>query len=127
MQHVLKVDPEHSLFIVETQGDATVEGILAFLDDIIAHPAWRSGLPILLDHRGLGLHNISAKGVEQVSDYFTSISDVLGDGKLAMVMNRDVDFGIARAWENITMDRTSMRTYVFRGLDEARAWVLLED
>lgn len=124
MHHILKVDPDHSLFIVETEGDATVEGICAFLDDIVAHPAWRPGMSILLDHRRLSLHNISAKEVEQVSDYFTGISDSLGNGKIALVMNRDVDFGVARAWENMTIDRTSMRPYVFRTLEECQAWVI---
>lgn len=127
MQHILKIDPDLDLFIVETEGDGTVQGIIAFLDDIISHPSWRPGRFVLLDHRRLTLDKISHQGVEQVSDYFASISDDLGNGKIALVMNRDVDFGITRAWENMTMDRTSMRTHVCRSLEQARAWLLEQD
>lgn len=123
MQHRVEADPGEDLIMVTTAGDATVEGIRAFLDDIISHPAWRPGMSILLDHRNLNLSHIKQKGVEQVSDYFASISQALGDGKIALVMNKAVDFGITRAWEIITQDRTNMQIHVFRDLDPARLWI----
>jgi hypothetical protein len=123
MQHRLEADPGKDLIMVTTDGDATVEGICAFLDDIISHPAWRPGMCILLDHRKLNLSPINQKGVEQVSDYFASISEALGNGKIALVMNKAVDFGITRSWEIITQDRTNMQIHVFRELDPARLWI----
>ena len=126
MQHTLKVNPEHNLLLLETQGEGTAKGIIAFLDDIIAHPIWHPGMSVLMDHRRLSLDKLSYEGIQQVSDYFASISDDLGNGKFAAVMNREVDFGITRAWQNMTMDRTSIQTFICRSMDEARAW-LLED
>ncbi len=123
MKHKLNADVSEDLMLLVTKGDATVEGITAFLDDIIAHPNWQPGMSILLDHRLLNLSPITTLGVEQISDYFTEISDALGGGKLAMVMNKDVDFGITRAWEIITQDRTQMQLHVFRTLDDAQAWI----
>ena len=38
-------------------------------------------------------------------------------------MNREVDFGIARAWENITQDDVDIKIYVFREMEEAIAWL----
>lgn len=123
MQHKLETDPFHKIFMVTTDGDATVEGIFAFLDDIISHPQWRPGMSVLLDHRRLDLSPITPRGIEQVSDYFAGISDALGNGKLAMVMNKEVDFGIARASEIITQDRTQMQLRVFRFVEDAWAWL----
>lgn len=127
MRHRLQVDEATGLFVVTTEGDATVEGIIAFLDDIIAHPLWKPGMDILLDHRALSVLNINPRGVEKVSDYFAGISEALGNGKIALVMNKDVDFGITRAWEILTSDRTSMRINVLRSLDAAREWVIDDD
>jgi hypothetical protein len=123
MKHRIESDKTNGLLIVTTEGDAAVEGIFAFLDDIISHPDWLLGMSLILDHRRLNLGPISAQGIEQVSDYFAGISGKLGNGKMAMVMNKDVDFGIARASEIITQDRTNMKLHVFRTLDEAWAWI----
>lgn len=123
MRHSLQVDQSNGLFLITTEGDATVEGIIAFLDDIVAHPLWRSGMSILLDHRNLSISNISAKGVEQVSDYFAGLNQSLGNGKIALVMTRDVDFGMARAWEIMTSDRTNMRINILRSMENAQAWI----
>ena len=125
MKHSLIVSGDGFLFSITTEGEGDVKGIIAFLDDIIAHPEWQPGNHILLDHRELRIHNIDASGIEEVSAYFKSIADKLGNGKIALVMNRDVDFGIARAWENITEYDVDIEINVFRDLEKAMAW--LED
>jgi hypothetical protein len=123
MKHTLKVSEDGSLFTVTTEGDGDVEGIIAFLKDIISHPKWQPGKHILLDHRALKIHDITVPGIEDVSVYFKSIARVLGNGKIALVMNRVIDFGIARAWENITGYDVAIEIYVFRQLDEAISWL----
>jgi hypothetical protein len=123
MKHTLKVSEDGSFFSVTTQGDGDVEGIIAFLKDIISHPQWKPGNRILLDHRELKINAISVSGIEDVSEYFKSISDKLGNGRIALVMKRDIDFGIARAWENITEYYVDIKVYVFRELEEAVSWL----
>ena len=123
MKHTLKVSADGLLFTVVTKGDGGVEGIIAFLNDIISHPKWKPGNHILLDHRRLNIDQISASGIEDVSIFFISISDKLGAGKIALVMNRDIDFGIARAWESITNLDVDIRIHVFRKLEEAIHWL----
>jgi hypothetical protein len=124
MTHTIEADLSSSLFVVTTEGEGSEKGVIAFLKDIIAHPEWRPGLNILLDHRRLTIDKIKEPGVKAVSMFFISISKQLGWGKLALVMNRDVDFGITRAWEIITADSVDMRIRVFRSYEEGRNWVL---
>ena len=123
MKHTLEVSKNGLIFTVVTEGDGNVEGIIAFLEDIISHPQWKPGKRILLDHRELNIDEISAAGIEDVSFYFITISDKLGDGKIALVMNRDIDFGIARAWESITNLDVDIQIHVFRQLEEAINWL----
>ena len=123
MKHALKVSDDGLIFTVVTEGKGDVEGIIAFLKDIISHPQWEPGKRILLDHRALEIDDISASGVEDVAFYFVSISDKLGDGKIALVMNRDIDFGIARAWESITNLDVDITIHVYRKLDDAIYWL----
>ncbi len=124
MKHILDVKKEHSLFIVTTEGEGHEMGILAFLKDVVGHPDWRPGMSILVDHRELSIHNIQHPGISMVSDFFIQISDKLGNGKLALVMNKDIDYGIARAWQNITEDLVKMEICVFREIDKARSWIM---
>lgn len=122
MIHTLEVD-KNGCFFIQTEGDGDVEGIIAFLKDIISHPQWKPGNNILLDHRALSINAISVSGINEVSAYFKSIADKLGNGKIALVMSREVDFGIARAWENITTDDVDIKIYVFRELEKAISWL----
>ncbi len=126
MTHTLSVYEGENLFVVKTNGAGDVGGIIAFIEDVVSHSEWRSGMSILVDHRELELHEITQAGVGIVSRFFQSVASQLGDGKLALVMNRDVDFGIARAWEAITSDNAEMDIFVFRDFDRAIAWLGVE-
>jgi hypothetical protein len=123
MKHKLKVSEDGSLLTVITEGAGDVEGIIAFLKDIISHPRWKPGNLILLDHRALETDEITLSGIEDVSAYFKSIAPELGDGKIALVMKREIDFGIARAWELFTEYDVDIKIHVFRQLEKAISWL----
>lgn len=123
MEHEIKMDVSSRLIHVKTRGIGDADGINAFLKDIISHPDWTPGMDILLDHTELNIENINTRGIDKVSDYFIKISKQLGNGKIALIMNRDVDFGIARAWELVTERHTNMQIHVFRNLEKAEAWL----
>jgi len=108
---------------VTTEGNGDVAGIVAFLKDIISHPQWQPGNLILLDHRALKIDRITTSGIEDVSVYFRTIAPQLGNGKIALVMNRKIDFGIARAWENITEQDVGIKIHVFRNYEKATSWL----
>lgn len=125
MKHKLKVEVngDSSEFIIKTEGDGTVEGIVAFLKDIISHPEWKPGHNILLDHRDLRIDKITVADIEEVSKYFISIGNELGTGKIALIMKRDIDFGIARAWELATELDVDIKIRVFRKIEDANNWL----
>ena len=109
--------------MVTTQGEADLQGLLAFLDDIVAHPQWKPGKQILLDHSNLGLGNIAQDDISRVSQHFIKISKKLGSGRIALVMDRELDYGIARAWELMTADDVDISIFVFRSVEDARKWL----
>ena len=123
MKHIITVDPDHEKFTVTTEGEGSADGIIAFLKDIVGHPQWQPGNDILLDHRNLRLEKIKMDGIEKVSFFFKTIGGKLGNGRLALVMHRDIDFGIARTWEILTADDVDIEIEVFRSIDAAQAWL----
>ena len=38
-------------------------------------------------------------------------------------MNRDIDFGIARAWEMVTEYDVETKIHVFRQMEDAKNWL----
>ncbi len=125
MEHVIEVGPDGRFFTVTTTGHGSAEGIIAFLDAIVSHPSWQPGNAILLDHRKLDIADITVEGIDRVSHYFQKIGPQLGSGKIALVMKKDIDFGIARAWELTTDAHVDMQIGVYRSIDEARKWLRL--
>jgi hypothetical protein len=123
LKHELSVSDDGTLFTVKTQGEGDVTGIVAFLKDIISHPEWEPGRNILLDHRALKIDKISVSEIEDISTFFKSIANKLGSGKIALVMTRVIDFGIARAWEMVTDPEVGISIYVFRQMDKALDWL----
>jgi hypothetical protein len=123
MKHSLNINEDESLFTVITEGEGDVKGIIAFLKDIISHPKWKPGKFILLDHRALRIDKITVSGIDEVSMFFKSIANELGNGKIALVMKRDIDFGIARAWEIVTDSHVDISINVFRDIDKAIDWL----
>lgn len=123
MNHTLEVTEDGDKFTIRTKGDGDVKGIIAFLKDIISHPEWEPGKKILLDHRDLKLDKITVSGIEEVAVFFKSITSELGNGKIALVMTREIDFGIARAWEMVTEFDVGISIHVFRQIDKATDWL----
>ena len=123
MEHVIEVAADERAFIVTTSGRGSVEGILAFLEAIVSHDSWRPGDTILVDHRKLDIADITLEGIERVSYHFQKMAPRLGVGKIALVMKKDIDFGIARAWELTTSEYVDMEIGVYRSMDEARMWL----
>lgn len=123
MRHTITRAADGKCFTITTAGQGDVAGIVAFLDDLVADPQWRPGLQILLDHRRLDIASITAEGIERVSQHFRKIGPRLGNGYIALVMHKDIDFGIARAWELVTEAHVDMHIGVFRSLEEACRWL----
>ena len=123
MEYDIKVEPDGRFFTVTTTGPGSAEGIIAFLDAIVSHASWQPGNTILLDHRKLDIANITVEGIDRVSHHFQKIGPQLGGGKIALVMKKDIDFGIARAWELTTDAHVDMQIGVYRSIDEARMWL----
>jgi hypothetical protein len=123
MEHAIEVEQDGRSFVVTTSGQGSAEGIIAFLDAIVSHPSWQPGHHILLDHRKLNIADITVKGIDRVSHHFQKIAPQLGGGKIALVMKKDIDFGIARAWELTTDEHVDIQIGVYRSMDEARMWL----
>ena len=53
-----------------------------------------------------------------------SMGESMGSGNCALVMSKELDYGLARMWQMMTEEHVEMEIDVFMSIDEAKDWVL---
>ena len=115
--------PENGYFIIKTSGDTLPEDVHSSLKQLFLHQEWEVGTHVLYDNRQENLAHLSSGDIKRISLFFTTHNEMLKRSKVALVMPKDISFGLARMWEIYTEDEASFTTHVFRCIDEARQWI----
>ena len=114
-----------AVFEVTTSGDAILQGYYDFTKAVLEHDEWKPGGLILLDHTKLNTGPLTVDDVQAIAIISGQYSEQLGTAKVAIVVDRDLDYGMTRMWqvlvENQTISYASAK--IFRNRDEAWAWL----
>ncbi len=116
-------DPED--VYVASSGIATVEGLNAWVQDLLADPRFRPGLLVLVDERRLDWSQMRPENIERRVDLIAKDAARFGDAYGAMVVGRQVDYGVARIEQAHVDSRPELRPRlrVFLSVEEARKWL----
>ena len=123
MDHRVELSDDGLMLIVIAEGNANVHGIISFINVIVDHPEWKKGNNILVDCRKLTTNDLSQSKLQFISDHFRSVEKRLGDGKIALLMQREIDFGKARSWETMTEHAVKIQTNVFLDIERVKSWL----
>jgi hypothetical protein len=123
MDFEISFKKETGYFIIKTSGDTTPDDVEASLEQVFTSPDWSNGKNILYDNRLENLDKLSSDDVQRISLKFTQFNEKLRNSKIALVMPKDVAYGLARMWENYTETTATFRTSVFRSMDNALKWI----
>ena len=66
--------------------------------------------------------NVTAKDIDDITEWQGSIDALIGDGRCAVVACKDSVYGMSRMWEIISSER-SQHIYVFRQINDAVTWL----
>ena len=115
----------NAIFEVTTSGDAILQGYYDFTKAIIEHKEWKPGGLILLNHTELNTGPLTIDNVQAISDISVKYSEQLGTAKVAIVVDRDLDYGMTRMWQGMVERHTTSfdSVKIFRNRDEALAWL----
>ena len=112
------------LFEVTTVGDATLQGFNDFVKAIFEHEEWKPGGRILLDHTKLNTAPLTVEEVRAIANIATKYNEQFGKAKLALVVDRDLEYGMARMWQVFVETEVWYASEkLFRDRDEAVAWL----
>ena len=122
MCHIITIDTEQKFARIIARGKVNVLELRDIYSELIKHSEWRPGFDILCDYRAIDDFDVSTRDIDEIAEWQTSIDNMIGNGKCAVVASRDSVFGMSRMWEMISADR-SQHICIFRELDTAESWL----
>ena len=114
-----------AVFEVTTSGDAIRQGYYDFTKAVLEHEEWKPGGLILLDHTELNTGPLTVDDVQAIAIISGQYNEQLGTAKVALVVDRDLDYGMTRMWQVFVESHTTSyaSAKIFRNRDEAVAWL----
>jgi hypothetical protein len=114
--------------LIKTTGKISIQDIEKILVEIFSNSSWRVGMHLLFDNREEIFDDLSNIEVQLIAQVFTQFNEQLNNSKIALVMPKDLGYGIARMWETYTsLNERAFLTKVFRKVEEAREWIEEKD
>jgi hypothetical protein len=111
------------LFEVVTSGNAEAATFRTCLEEVFRHERWRRGMPYLFDHSDLDSGPLTVNDVRGIADACLDFREEFGSSRLALLLRRDLEFGLARMWGVFMEGRWDATVGIFRSRDDAVKWL----
>ncbi|MFQ5536944.1 MAG: hypothetical protein ACE5GJ_05775 [Gemmatimonadota bacterium] len=116
------IDPDQKLVKTVAEATLTDEDILAHKRALLSDPRYQPGMREISDVRGVTEFQVTPRGVSAFVGVDRHTAAVRGGARLAILADRDVVFGMARMYQEMTGGEAGT-VGVFRTLEEACVWL----
>lgn len=117
------IDDKFNLRIHQVTGSTTLDDIVSTLKEIYSEPDFNSEMNVLWDLRGADLASFFTSNIQKLRDFVSAHWGTEGKSLAALIVSRDLEFGLSRMYEFFVESKTSNKVRVFRDYDEAFEWV----
>jgi hypothetical protein len=117
------IDPATGFRTHVLSGVVTQEEIEEGLAKAYARPDFRPEADILCDIRDADLRGMSRDVIRDIVGFVSARRSDYPQSRTAVVVGRDLDFGLARMYEQLIESVYPANVTVFRDLDEAQGWL----
>lgn len=121
---MVNVDINEDYVKITYTGKISIENIKKAIEELHENPKRRSKMNSLWDLRNTDLKDVKSRDLKELA-YFISNKKEKISSKIAIVVGKDVDFGVARMWE-VYAEIVPRERKVFRNMDEAIIWLVNE-
>ena len=90
---------------------------------MLAHEKWKPGIPRCHDLSNLDTDSIGSDEIRQLARFIGERTPLAGAGRVAVVANRDLEFGIARMMRAYVSELIEADLQIFRSREEAFGWL----
>ncbi len=117
------IDHIDGIFIVSTSGDAEISKFKELFLSYLHHEKWKPGTPCLHDHSKLNSASVSTDDIRDIAGSLKNLGELLGVGKTALVVDRDLEFGLARMFQVFYEGNPDRTVKLFKSREEALTWL----
>lgn len=122
MQMITELNKEFNLRIHIVKGELNKNLLIEKLKDIYENPDYKPDMNVLWDIREAIISSFFSADVQAVRDFVSKHWGTGGKSRAALVVSKDVDFGLARMYQILSESKTLSPVQVFRDFDEALNW-----
>ncbi len=108
---------------VRTYGDAELQGFKDFLQAIFTHTHWHPGGALLINHSELNSAPLTNDKLRALASFIEPFQSQIEKAKIAILVARDLEYGIGRIWEAFVSEKREYARKLFRSRDEAIFWL----
>ncbi len=126
MPIITTIDSEKGIRIHTVTGEVTADDFRTALTKVHTSPDSQSTMNGLWDLRA-ATGDFSTVDIDRMADFVGSQWGNIGPHKIALVVSRDVDFGLARMYEQLLEMQSTIELMVFRDSEEATRWLIEDD
>jgi hypothetical protein len=108
---------------VVTHGDGEVEVFQEFLSEVLRHPDWKPGIPILIDHSDLNVGPLTVDGMMKLANMIDAARVELGSSRMAIFVPGDLGYGLGRMWQVYIEGKWDGASELFRSKEDALYWL----
>lgn len=118
----IQIDNEKNAAIITITGKPDKDLILKAFTETVQNKQYRPGMSRLWDFRKSDLSLLESSSIIAMVDYTTQFPPGISDVKVAFLVARKLEYGLARMFEAFSEDaNTSIRS--FYSMEEALKWV----
>ncbi len=108
---------------VRTSGDAELQCFKDFIHDFLKHNHWHPGGAILINHSELNAATLTNDELQEMANFTKPLQSQIGQAKIALLVARDLEYGIGRMWQAFASEGRESVSKIFRSRDEAISWL----
>jgi hypothetical protein len=110
----------------KSSGDADLSTLDMLAHDIVAHPDWPVHRRVLIDHSAINGDPLPNAHLHALVHQNVAIRHQIGNARIAILVSRTLEFGMARMWEGLIASRWDATTGCFTVREQAIVWLLRE-
>ncbi len=124
MKYDFFIDKSLNVLFERFKGEITYQNLEDAVQKSYDHPDWQKDQNVLCDFRE-ATWSLSSDEMRRVITSFSSDDQA---SKLAMLVSRDLEFGMSRMFEILSEDTAIWKKYkIFRDISEAKQWLGIEN
>jgi hypothetical protein len=120
------IDNKIGLMIRTVTGELIFEEIKSAFEASLTHPDFHKDMHVIWDLRNADASKLYQQDVIRIARYFEAQLKNRVDYKAAIVVSRDLEYGLSRMYQVAVADLPA-KIAIFRRLEDAKKWVTASD